>query len=138
METIVSKNEKCEVLYDDVNNIIIWKPLGKMSPQEFKDSFLPGLDKVEELYKSGITTNWLNEVEDLKVTTVDALNWVNSYVNTTVIKYGMKKVAFTNPKDVFGCSGVMLYVKFSNASNADLTIKRFENKELAMEWLMSS
>ena len=135
MRDIIFDTENCKIYWDSSNKIIFWEPLNKMSSDEFRNSFIFGFEKALELSNNFNNINWVNLVENVKVANVDDLKWLTTYSGEMAEKIGIKKVAFTKPKDIFGWTGITIYTKLANNKLKNLTIKYFSNEDDAIDWI---
>ncbi len=78
----------------------------------------------------------LNNIEDMKVLTVDIREWLKDVWFPRAIETGLKYFAFVVPKDLVGS----LSMKDANEEAQfipDMEIKYFDNETSAREWLKS-
>ena len=132
---IIKETEYYKLSYEEENKLIVWQPKCKMNSDTFRDGFIQGMAKLEELYAKGIIVRWLNKVEEQKVTGISDLKWLNTSINNVGIKCECDKVAFTKANDIFGKTSIQFYAKYTTTDK--LKVKYFETEELAREWLKS-
>lgn len=136
---IIFENEKVQVLYDEVVPCIIWKPIDFMKEDEWRTPFVKGVDFLEKKIKESPTLTWLNDSRKLKTVPMDDLKWLNENVNNRCFKYGLKKVAFVLPENIFGRMAVKFYVDFTNKrTDNQFQIRAFKEYTEAVNWLKTS
>jgi hypothetical protein len=123
--------------YDDSVPCIIWTPLQFMKGDDWRNPFIKGVNFLEGKIKAVPNLTWLNDTRKLKTVAIDDLKWLNKNVNDRCYSYGLKKVVFVLPENIFGRMAVKFYVEFTNRrTDNQFQIKAFRTYEDAVTWLM--
>jgi hypothetical protein len=124
------------VKYDSSVPCIVWTPLQFMKDDAWRIPFMKGVDFLAEQIKTTPDITWLNDTRKLKSVQVEDLKWLNKNVNDRCFSYGLKKVVFVLPDNIFGKMAVKFYVEFTNARvDNKFKIKAFNSYTDAVSWL---
>ena len=107
-----------------------------MKGNEWRDPFNAGVNFLQEKIKTVPNITWLNDTRKLKTVSLEDLKWLNSNVNDRCYQYGLKKVVFVLPDNIFGRMAVKFYVEFTNRrTDNQFQIKAFRSYSDAENWL---
>jgi len=132
----IFESPKVSVKFDSTVPCIVWTPVEYIAGDEWRIPFNKGVDFLAQQIKRSPNMAWLNDTRKLKSVALDDLNWLNKNVNDRCFQYGLKKVAFVLPENVFGKMAVKFYVQFTNArSDNQFQIKAFRSYDDAVSWI---
>jgi hypothetical protein len=107
-----------------------------MKGDDWKDPFNRGVDFLQQKIKTVPGLTWLNDTRKLKTVPMEDLKWLNANVNDRCFQYGLEKVAFVLPENIFGRMAVKFYVEYTNKrTDNKFQIKAFRRYEDAEYWL---
>jgi hypothetical protein len=136
---IIYENESVVVKFDSSVPCVIWTPLEFMKGDDWRIPFTKGVDFLQQKIKTCPEITWLNDTRKLKTVSIEDLKWLNPNVNDRCFQYGLHKVAFVLPENIFGKMAVKFYVEFTNMrSDNKFQIKAFGKYEDAEKWLKSN
>lgn len=132
----IFESPKVSVKFDSTVPCIVWTPVEYIAGDEWRIPFNKGVDFLSQQIKRTPNIAWLNDTRKLKSVALDDLNWLNKNVNDRCFQYGLKKVAFVLPENVFGKMAVKFYAQFTNArSDNQFQIKAFRSYDDAVNWI---
>jgi hypothetical protein len=134
---IIYESKTARTEFDSSIQCITWTGNNFISSEDFQNSFQNGVNFVIQRNQNGPTcTSWLNDTRKVKGANPSDILWLNKNVNDPGKQYGVTKIAFVLPEDVFGRLSVRTYI-FMTRKRKDLPqqIKTFETIEEAKLWL---
>jgi len=132
----IFENSKVSVKFDSTVPCIVWTPIEYMAGEEWRTPFVKGVDFLAEKIKTTPNLTWLNDTRKLTSVGLEDLNWLNKNVNDRCLQYGLKKVVFVLPENIFGKMAVKFYAKFTNSrTDNKFQIKAFRSYDDAVNWL---
>lgn len=133
---MIFENKSVTVKYDESVPCVIWTPLLFMKGDEWRNPFNKGVDFLQEKIKALPNLTWLNDARKLKTVPMEDLKWLNLNVNDRCFQYGLEKVAFVLPENIFGRMAVKFYVEYTNKrTDNKFQIRAFRKYEDAENWL---
>ncbi len=135
---ILYQNEIIKVSFNYSIPCIIWKPNGDISSEIFRDSYIKGMDFIEEKILDIPEIKWLNDCNNLHTIKLNDMLWYIKNLNHRIAKFGVKRVAFVLPHEKQSRIRIKLFVyiiriRFGNR----IKINSFFQEEQATNWLMN-
>lgn len=133
---VIYEDQNVNVKYDETVPCVIWTPLKFMKDENWRNPFIKGVDFFAEQIEKTPNLIWLCDARKLISVPLDDLRWLDKNLNDRLFMYGLTKVVFVMPEDIFGEMAVKFYVDFTNArTNNKLEIKIFTTSSEAIQYI---
>ncbi|MDX1919381.1 MAG: hypothetical protein SFU25_01445, partial [Candidatus Caenarcaniphilales bacterium] len=133
---ILFRSERSKVELDSSSSSIIWTANSFLDDEEFRYSFISGLNHFKSKIQTISNLAWINDTKKFKTPKVESMKWLSNEFNELAYAAGLRKIAFVLPEDVFGRLGIRLYAHISSIQFQDkFQIKAFNTLDNAKLWI---
>lgn len=116
--------------WDEANKIVVAQWTGFFSGERFRAGLIKGL----EVIAAHSAANWLADVSDAKVTSLEDQNYLAYEWTPLAIARGLRRIAYVVPKDVIAQMALNRIV----SQTQGLEMHYFSDKREAQNWLTTT